>query len=145
MRNNLTLKRAEIIRAIATVTAVCALVSLAGCGGGGGTTTTAPVTGTILGALQNASGAPLGGYAILFDNSTSNETTSNAQGQFTLVIPVSAITGSDTLVIKDSSGNVITIQSVSIPTTVSSTTSIGTLTLGAPPGPPSLSSVRTHG
>ena len=140
MQNNLTIVGAKLIRALALALVVMVLWAITGCsGGGGGPVAPAPVVCTILGGLQDSSGTPLSGYTIIFDKSSQLLVLSNAQGQFSLSVPASAVTGTDTLVIKDTTGAIIKIEPVIVPTTVSSTISIGTLTLNNPPPPPGLS------
>jgi hypothetical protein len=88
--------------------------------------------------LVGSNGAPISGYTISFDDSTTLVTTSNGQGQFTLVVPVTAVTGHDDVVIKDTTGAIVSLEPVSLSSTVSSTVTLGTLTPTSPPSQPSI-------
>ncbi len=104
----------------------------AGCGGGSNSTgNNSPVvqTLTLTGTVSSlASGAAVGD-TVVFDGNNALSAVTNGQGQFTLTLPASNVTGNDTLTVSNSQGVVLE----TVP--VTSTTTPVTITL--PPGPPS--------
>jgi hypothetical protein len=106
-------------------------VSLTGCGagssnngganngGGGGSNAPVDFTGTVL----TSTGVPAVGDTVRYGSSASGTftATTDAQGQFTISVPPSSLIGSPVLVVLDSSGNVVGIQSISTQTGISIT------------------------
>ena len=86
---------------------------LSGCGGGGGYAN--PSVQTLSGRVQSAAGTPLPGYRVVYDPGSdltpgqgSGVTgTTNAQGQFTLSILPSQITGHDTVSVYDGTDSLV--------------------------------------
>lgn len=85
----------------------CAMAVVAiGCGGGGSTPSTEVISGVV-----SSSGAPVGaGYEVRFDNSSTHSGTTNGSGDYSISIPTSDITGSDTLYVENASGTVVGTQ-----------------------------------
>jgi len=107
------------------------LLALAGCGGGGGTTSPDTVTGQV-----STSGGPVGaGYTVLFDNAAAIEATTTASGKYTLIVPVSAITGNDTVWVLDPTSTVVGTQPVATAPYVGGGATItqNVLLVGSPP------------
>lgn len=94
---------------------------------------TAPVTGT----LTATDGKALAGYSVVFDrNSTAFVgTVTNAQGQFTLPVPVTAITGSDTLSVLDPAGGLSAVVPITLTPGSTAPVTLPAITVG-PPVPP---------
>lgn len=111
---------------------------LSGCGGGGNFAT--PSAQTVSGRVQSASGAPLSGYRVVYDPSSDLTpgqglgltTTTDSQGQFTLSVLSSQVTGHDTVSIFDSTDSLVGSASV-VPGGASS---VITVTPPTPPAPP---------
>jgi hypothetical protein len=117
---------------------VLPLFVLAGCSGGGGGGGSSPGTGssvTITGKVQGTSGNPLEGFVVVYDHVPALKGTSDSKGAIKIVIPVSGITGSDTLSVFDPSGNLAAVVHIS-PSASSPTYIAPPLTVGPPPPPP---------
>ena len=111
---------------------------LSGCGGGGGYAN--PSVQTLSGRVQSAAGTPLPGYRVVYDPGSdltpgqgSGVTgTTNAQGQFTLSILPSQITGHDTVSVYDGTDSLVG-TAVVVP---GGPDSVITVTPPVPPAPP---------
>jgi len=111
---------------------------LSGCGGGGGYAN--PSVQTLSGRVQSAAGTPLPGYRVVYDPGSdltpgqgSGVTgTTNAQGQFTLSILPSQITGHDTVSVYDGTDSLVG-TAVVVP---GGADSVITVTPPVPPAPP---------
>ena len=111
---------------------------LSGCGGGGGYAN--PSVQTLSGRVQSAAGTPLPGYRVVYDPGSdltpgqgSGVTgTTNAQGQFTLSILPSQITGHDTVSVYDGTDSLVGTATV-VP---GGADSVITVTPPVPPAPP---------
>ena len=111
---------------------------LSGCGGGGGYAN--PSVQTLSGRVQSAAGVPLPGYRVVYDPGSdltpgqgSGVTgTTNAQGQFTLSILPSQITGHDTVSVYDGTDSLVG-TAVVVP---GGPDSVITVTPPVPPAPP---------
>ena len=111
---------------------------LSGCGGGGGYAN--PSVQTLSGRVQSAAGVALPGYRVVYDPGSdltpgqgSGVTgTTNAQGQFTLSILPSQITGHDTVSVYDGTDSLVGTATV-VP---GGADSVITVTPPVPPAPP---------
>ena len=111
---------------------------LSGCGGGGGYAN--PSVQTLSGRVQSAAGVALPGYRVVYDPGSdltpgqgSGVTgTTNAQGQFTLSILPSQITGHDTVSVYDGTDSLVG-TAVVVP---GGPDSVITVTPPVPPAPP---------
>ena len=110
---------------------------LGGCGADGGPAPGVPAPLQVSGVVRSVNGVGLIGYSIVFDRGgapPSSSTMTGIDGGFTLLVPVSAVTGQDTVSVLDGSGRL----STTVPVTVNSGT--GPVTLApipvAPPPPP---------
>ena len=111
---------------------------LSGCGGGGSYAN--PSVQTLSGRVQSAAGTPLPGYRVVYDPGSdltpgqgSGVTgTTNAQGQFTLSILPSQITGHDTVSVYDGTDSLVG-TAVVVP---GGPDSVITVTPPVPPAPP---------
>jgi hypothetical protein len=121
---------------------VAALAALSGCGGGGGgggsssgggggggSSTSQVFSGT---ATDTTTNTPAIGYTVRFDGSGPTTTTTST-GTFSLTVPASDITGSDTLSLLNSIGNVVDTVQITQETNGQSGIS---LTFGPPTPPP---------
>lgn len=122
-----------------TVAALCAALAIviAGCGGGGGGGSTPPSPDVVTGMIS-----PAGADVVKFDDLSTVTTTANSgTGAYSLKVPVSDITGSDTLWIFDGDGNFLDAVSITMPAgggqSVSPSPSTTVLPV-TPPNPPSL-------
>jgi hypothetical protein len=117
---------------IAAILLVLTAALLAGCGGGGGGSSSSSSSDTITGTVVNtATGVVPIGDMVRFD-SNGPTTTVSSSGSFSLSVPTSDFTGSDTLYVLDAvTGLVVSSGSVS----TSSLTGIQ-LVIGPPPSPP---------
>lgn len=113
---------------------------LNGCGGGGGSTPVVvpvakvvPVSGT----LASTTGGGLGGYAVVFDRGSTPfvGSSTSGTGTFTVSVPLTSITGNDTLSFFDSSGALILVLPVTLSNTSTTPVSVQTVTVGPPPPP----------
>ncbi len=115
----------------------------AGCGGGGGgggKTGPGPVNKNVYsGTVTDQSGDLLSGETILFDGNSTYSATTNSSGAFSLTVPISVLTGSDSLIVDDSSGTEVAEYAISGTGSISGIA----ITVG-PPAPPSGLAVKHH-
>jgi hypothetical protein len=109
-----------------------ALLVLSGCGGSNPGSPNKTLSGTFMG-LGNVR---LPGDTVYYDRGSTGQqvTVTDANGQYKFVVPLSTITGSDTLSFYDSAGHLVDIVSV----TLTPNTASVNITTVAPPTPPSL-------
>jgi hypothetical protein len=130
--------------------------ALAGCGGGGSASVARPADVTVTGTLLDSSSAPLSGYTVVYNSGgaqpaariSAHATTAvlsavtDSKGSYTLVVPTSKITGSDTLSFYDTTGALAQTQSLALSATQTGTVTVPqnvVTTLPSPPDPPSSS------
>jgi hypothetical protein len=123
------------------VACITAAFALSGCGGGGSGTPVIQIANTpdlIHGTLLTATGTRAVGYVVKYDNLTgvNLQTTTDAQGNFTLTIPVTEVTSSDYLSIYSPTGAFVDWEAIALNGDGGQTVT-PTITLpGAPPPPP---------
>ncbi len=96
------------------------------------TPTSSTSTTAVTGRIQNSTDS-LSGYRVVFNLGRSRLTgaLTDAQGRYTLSMPVSTITGNDTLSVLDPSGGLVAV----VPVTLTPGAAIPPITVG-PPTPP---------
>lgn len=128
----------QTMRPLVGIAALLALLAtaLAGCGGGGGGGGAAdPPVDVVNGTVSNGGGST-SGDVVEFDDMSTVKATVNGSNSYTLVVPASDVTGSDSLWILDGSGNVLDIVSITLSNTGGQTVTPST-SLPATPPPPS--------
>ncbi len=122
-------------------------VALAGCGGGGGggggsSSPSGPSTVTVSGLVMDGNNNPAPGFQVVYDQGTVNDAnatlsaTTNAQGQYSITVPVNDILGpgKDTITVYDPQGGTAGQATVTVSPSSGSTTTAPVVT--APPMPP---------
>ena len=90
---------------------------------------TAPITATLTGTVIAGTSSQAAGDTVDFDGNSALSVVTNSQGQFTLTLPLSDVTGHDTLTVFSSQGVLLQTQSITTFTPV-------TITLPTVPTPP---------
>jgi len=101
------------------------VASISGCGGGGDNGGSNGGSGfggngsssvIVSGTIQPPTNMPASGWAVGFDvaQTSQYETTTGSSGQYSITIPISAVTGHDTLAVADTTGNVWCYASLSV-------------------------------
>ena len=118
-------------RSVASRLAVGALI-FSGCGGGG---SGSGANKTLAGTLLGQGNAPLSGDTVYFDKGTSSQQSAvtDGNGQYRSVVPLSSITGSDSLTFYAAAGYLVDI----VPVTLAVNTAAMQVTTVVPPSPPS--------
>ncbi len=115
----------------------CLSLSLCGCGGDDASASSHPAaqTKTVNGTLLDSSQSAQSGDRVVYDSGTSHALTAqtDSAGKYQLILPLSSITGTDTLTFFDSAGHEL--ETVPVTLTVDTTPQSVSTTL-APPNPP---------
>jgi hypothetical protein len=129
--------RFKPLAALALAATLTSLLSGCGGGGGGGSTPSVPASKAITGTLLDAQNAPISGASVVLDAGTAGALTTHtgSTGAYSFAVPLGSITGSDTLSFYDTSGNLIDLVSVTLPTTTAALT-VTTVVPPVPPTPP---------
>lgn len=123
--------------ALIAILLTAALSTITGCGGGGGggggnPIPIGPLPETLTGTIDSSTGVAASGYGIHFSTLT---TTTASNGAFSIDFDASQITGTQTLSIYDTAGNLIDQETVHV-NSGGGAQSIGTVNLGPPAPPP---------
>jgi len=131
LQNRIKSSRIRVSGLVAVSLGCVVSLALAGCGGGGGT----PPPDTLSGQVSTSAGPVGAGYTVLFDNSASYEGVTTATGAYTITVPVSAITGNDTVWVVNPSSTVVGTQPVATALSTAGSVAVtqNVLLVGSPP------------